>query len=122
MALNREDKKDVKNHLGKALASKVSDATRDHSGKMQKGGSSESIKRIKKAGSEYSPKHSMFTKKGYENNKKTIAKNKALKSKSGDDPYGVKGHAKMFKSPKHKAAVAKGKNEHINRRKYESED
>ena len=38
MAISKEDKHDVKTHLGKALANKVEDATRDHSGKLRKGG------------------------------------------------------------------------------------
>ena len=37
MAISPEDKADVKRHLGKALANKVADATRDHSGSYRKG-------------------------------------------------------------------------------------
>ena len=36
MAINKEDKADVKRNFGKALANKVADATRDHSGKLRK--------------------------------------------------------------------------------------
>ncbi len=66
--LNREDKKDVKNAMGKAVANKVSKATND------------SVSRIKKAGSEYSEKHSLYSKKGFEANS---AKNRAIHAKSG---------------------------------------
>ena len=38
MAISKEDKADVKHHMGKALANKVADATRDHSGKLRKEG------------------------------------------------------------------------------------
>lgn len=63
MALSPEDKGDVKKHLGKALANKVSDATRDHSGKMRKvypGGGfgkdkTESYSNIRKSVTNYRP-------------------------------------------------------------------
>jgi hypothetical protein len=36
MAISKEDKHDVKTHMGKALANKIEDATRDYSGKLRK--------------------------------------------------------------------------------------
>lgn len=44
MAISSEDKKDVKTHLGKALAEKVGDATTDYKGKLRR------VAKDKKAG------------------------------------------------------------------------
>ena len=43
MAWSNEDHKDVKHHMGKALANKVADATRDHSGKLRKNDAKKSL-------------------------------------------------------------------------------
>lgn len=70
MALSNEDKQDVKIHLGKALANRVAKVTRD-----------KTIANIKKAGSEYSAKHSLYSKEGFKRNKEINAKTKALSNK-----------------------------------------
>ena len=110
MAISPEDKKDVKRNFGKALANKVADATRDHSGKLQKNQAKKyfydgGVKKFGKEKTIESMKQAFGSRKTRAGNKKMSAIDKKFNERVGElefqrERQGNPAHSVKSKRPK----------------------